>query len=123
MNSSAISVSGLRKAYRDKTVLNGIDLDVRAGTVLALLGPNGAGKTTTVNVLTSRENLLMMADLLHLPRAEGRRIADRLLDRFDLVDAANKRAASYSGGMHTTGLDPFEQSAASRTPGLRDRRG
>jgi ABC-2 type transport system ATP-binding protein len=34
-------------------VLDGIDLDVRAGTVFSLLGPNGAGKTTTVNVLTT----------------------------------------------------------------------
>src|SRR5882762_6271553 len=52
MRSSAIAVSGLRKAYGDKTVLDGIDLDVRAGTVFSLLGPNGAGKTT-VNVLTT----------------------------------------------------------------------
>jgi ABC-2 type transport system ATP-binding protein len=51
--SSAIAVSGLRKVYGDKIVLDGIDLDVRAGTVFALLGPNGAGKTTTVNVLTT----------------------------------------------------------------------
>jgi ABC-2 type transport system ATP-binding protein len=49
----AIEVSRLRKAYGDKVVLDGIDLDVRAGTVFSLLGPNGAGKTTTVNVLTS----------------------------------------------------------------------
>jgi ABC-2 type transport system ATP-binding protein len=53
MRSSAITASGLRKAYRDKVVLDGIDLDVRAGTVFSLLGPNGAGKTTTVNVLTT----------------------------------------------------------------------
>jgi ABC-2 type transport system ATP-binding protein len=53
MTSSAIAVSGLRKAYADKTVLDGIDLDVPAGTVFSLLGPNGAGKTTTVNVLTT----------------------------------------------------------------------
>src|SRR5215831_18941559 len=53
MSSSAIAVSGLRKAYGDKIVLDGIDLDVRAGTVFSLLGPNGAGKTTTVNVLTT----------------------------------------------------------------------
>ncbi|MBM0257354.1 ATP-binding cassette domain-containing protein [Micromonospora sp. 4G55] len=58
MRSSAIEVSGLRKAFGDKTVLDGIDLDVRAGTVFSLLGPNGAGKTTTVNVLTT----LMKAD-------------------------------------------------------------
>src|ERR1700724_2113188 len=53
MRSSAIAVSGLRKAYGDKTVLDGIVLDVRAGTVFSLLGPNGAGKTTMVNVLTT----------------------------------------------------------------------
>jgi ABC-2 type transport system ATP-binding protein len=53
MRSSAIAVSGLRKAYGDKIVLDGIDLEVPAGTVFSLLGPNGAGKTTTVNVLTT----------------------------------------------------------------------
>src|SRR5690349_11407784 len=53
MKSSAIAASGLRKAYKDKVVLDGIDLDVPAGTVFSLLGPNGAGKTTTVNVLTT----------------------------------------------------------------------
>jgi ABC-2 type transport system ATP-binding protein len=58
MSTSAIAASGLRKAFGDKIVLDGIDLDVRAGTVFSLLGPNGAGKTTTVNVLTT----LMKAD-------------------------------------------------------------
>jgi ABC-2 type transport system ATP-binding protein len=58
MTSSAIAASGLRKAFGDKVVLDGIDLDVRAGTVFSLLGPNGAGKTTTVNLLTT----LMKAD-------------------------------------------------------------
>ncbi len=53
MTGSAIAVSGLRKAYKDKVVLDGIDLDVSAGTIFSLLGPNGAGKTTTVNVLTT----------------------------------------------------------------------
>jgi ABC-2 type transport system ATP-binding protein len=57
MRSSAIEVSGLRKAFGDKVVLDGIDLSVGAGTVFSLLGPNGAG-TTTVNVLTT----LMKAD-------------------------------------------------------------
>jgi ABC-2 type transport system ATP-binding protein len=58
MRTSAIAASGLRKAFDDKVVLDGIDLDVPAGTVFSLLGPNGAGKTTTVNVLTT----LMKAD-------------------------------------------------------------
>jgi ABC-2 type transport system ATP-binding protein len=53
MTDLAIMASGLRKSYQDKVVLDGIDLNVRAGTVFSLLGPNGAGKTTTVNVLTT----------------------------------------------------------------------
>ncbi len=50
---TAIEVSGLRKAFGDKVVLDGIDLTVPEGTIFSLLGPNGAGKTTTVNVLTT----------------------------------------------------------------------
>jgi ABC-2 type transport system ATP-binding protein len=166
---SAITATGLRKSFGDKVVLDGIDLEVPAGTTFSLLGPNGAGKTTTVqimstlvhadggevrvaghdvtrnpaavraaigvtgqfsavdNLLTGEENLLLMADLHHLGRAEGRRRAAGLLDKFDLADAAAKTAATYSGGMRrrldlamtligdpriifldepTTGLDP-----------------
>ncbi|MFK0290175.1 ATP-binding cassette domain-containing protein [Streptomyces sp. NPDC090442] len=79
------------------------------------------------NLLNARENLLLMADLHHLDRREGRRRATELLRRFDLTDAATKPVATYSGGMRrkldlamtlvgtpriifldepTTGLDP-----------------
>jgi ABC-2 type transport system ATP-binding protein len=58
MTTTAIAASGLRKAFGDKVVLDGIDLEVGNGTIFSLLGPNGAGKTTTVNVLTT----LMTAD-------------------------------------------------------------
>jgi ABC-2 type transport system ATP-binding protein len=165
----AIRASGLRKSFGNHVVLDGIDLEVPAGTTFALLGPNGAGKTTTVhilstligadagqvrvgghdvardpdavravigvtgqltavdNLLTGEENLLLMADLRHLGRGEGRRRAEELLDQFDLVEAARRPAATYSGGMRrrldlamglvgdpriifldepTTGLDP-----------------
>ncbi|MFJ9432519.1 ATP-binding cassette domain-containing protein [Streptomyces sp. NPDC101490] len=78
-------------------------------------------------LLTGEENLLLMADLHHLPRRERRQCATDLLARFDLVDAARKPAVTYSGGMRrrldlamtlvgrprvifldepTTGLDP-----------------
>jgi ABC-2 type transport system ATP-binding protein len=53
MRNSAIAATGLQKAYQDKIVLDGIDLDVETGTIFSLLGPNGAGKTTTINVLTT----------------------------------------------------------------------
>ncbi|MFJ4466989.1 ATP-binding cassette domain-containing protein [Streptomyces sp. NPDC089424] len=137
----AVSASGLRKSYGDRTVLDGIDLRIPAGSVFALLGPNGAGKTTAVKILstlvaadggqaqvgghdlaadpqavraaigvtgqfsavdgliTGEENMLLMADLHHLPRREGRRVAAELLERFDLTEAAGKPAATYSGGM------------------------
>ncbi|SEG84541.1 ABC-2 type transport system ATP-binding protein [Thermomonospora echinospora] len=165
----AISVTGLRKSYGDKVVLDGVDLRVAEGTVFSLLGPNGAGKTTMVQILstliradggrvrvaghdpardpdavraaigvtgqysavdrflTGEENLILMADLHHLGRAQGRRRTAELLERFDLTEAASKPAATYSGGMRrrldlamtlvgdpriifldepTTGLDP-----------------
>jgi len=53
MPSSAIAVRGLRKSFSGKLVLDGIDLDIREGTVFSLLGPNGAGKTTTVRILST----------------------------------------------------------------------
>ncbi|MGW0756387.1 ATP-binding cassette domain-containing protein [Streptomyces sp. NPDC002814] len=138
---AAVSTVGLRKSYGDKTVLDGIDLRIPAGSVFALLGPNGAGKTTAVKILstlitadggqaqvaghdlaadpqavraaigvtgqfsavdgliTGEENMLLMADLHHLSRPEGRRVTAELLERFDLVEAAKKPAQSYSGGM------------------------
>src|SRR5690606_9669169 len=174
MNGTAIAAMGLRKTYKDKVVLDGLDLDVPAGTVFALAGPNGAGKTTTVNVLTTlaardggralvaghdvvtetravraaigvtgqfaavdelltgEENLLMIADLLHLRRADGRRAAGRLLARCELTEAAGRPVSTYSGGMRrkldlamtlmgepriifldepTTGLDPRSRRA------------
>lgn len=47
----AVHVAGLRMAYGDRTVLDGVDFDVAHGEVVALLGPNGAGKTTTVEIV------------------------------------------------------------------------
>ncbi|MCX5393285.1 ATP-binding cassette domain-containing protein [Streptomyces sp. NBC_00094] len=138
---AAVSAVGLRKSYGDKTVLDGIDLLIPAGSVFALLGPNGAGKTTAVKILstlitadggqaqvaghdlavdpqgvrgaigvtgqfsavdgliTGEENMLLMADLHHLSKREGRRVTAELLERFDLVEAAKKPASTYSGGM------------------------
>ncbi len=77
--------------------------------------------------LTGRENVEMVARLYRLSRAEARRRASEVLERFELVDAADRRVATYSGGMRrrldlaagligrppvvlldepTTGLDP-----------------
>ena len=50
-SNDAVRVRGLRKAYGEHTALDGVDLTVTRGEVLALLGPNGAGKTTLVEIL------------------------------------------------------------------------
>jgi len=49
----AIRVEGLVKRYGEVVAVDGLDLAVPQGTVMALLGPNGAGKTTTVRILTT----------------------------------------------------------------------
>jgi len=104
----------------------GHDVTAEADSVRAAIGVTGQFSAVD-NLLTGEENLLLMADLHHLRRAEGRRRAAALLGQFDLTDAARKTAATYSGGMQrrldlamtligrprlvfldepTTGLDP-----------------
>jgi ABC-2 type transport system ATP-binding protein len=46
----ALSIHGLRKAYKDVVAVDGLDLEVGSGECFGLLGPNGAGKTTTIEI-------------------------------------------------------------------------
>jgi ABC-2 type transport system ATP-binding protein len=48
---AAVHISGLRKTFGDVTAVDGVDLTVAPGEVVALLGPNGAGKTTTIEMI------------------------------------------------------------------------
>src|SRR5277367_3121872 len=48
-----IEAHGLRKRFGSTVALDGVDLEVPAGTILGVLGPNGAGKTTAVRILTT----------------------------------------------------------------------
>jgi ABC-2 type transport system ATP-binding protein len=75
----------------------GHDLAADPDAVRAAIGVTGQFSAVD-NLLTGEENLLLMADLHHLPRGEGRRRAAALLDGFDLADVARKPAARYSGG-------------------------
>ena len=165
----AVVASGLVKHYGETKALDGLDLNVPAGSVLGLLGPNGAGKTTAVRVLTTlllpdagmamidgidvladphavrarigltgqyaaveermtgRENLEMIGRFFHFDKSARQNRASDLLDRFDLSEAGDRVANTYSGGMRrrldiamslvaqpsvlfldepTTGLDP-----------------
>jgi ABC-2 type transport system ATP-binding protein len=104
----------------------GHDLARHPDAVRASIGVTGQFSAVD-NLLTGEENLLLMADLHHLERREGRRRTAELLERFDLVEAAKRTPATYSGGMRrrldlamtlvgdprvifldepTTGLDP-----------------
>ncbi|WP_169253603.1 ABC transporter ATP-binding protein [Brevibacterium sp. 'Marine'] len=48
---SAVTLTSLTKSFGDLTAVDGLDLDIRPGEVVAFLGPNGAGKTTTIDML------------------------------------------------------------------------
>jgi ABC-2 type transport system ATP-binding protein len=76
----------------------GHDLAQEPDAVRSAIGVTGQFSAVD-HLLTGEENLLLMADLRHLDRVEGRRRAAELLDQFDLVDAARKPAGTYSGGM------------------------
>ncbi|MEV5154807.1 ATP-binding cassette domain-containing protein [Streptomyces werraensis] len=76
----------------------GHDLSADPQAVRAAIGVTGQFSAVD-GLITGEENMLLMADLNHLPKAEGRRVAAELLERFDLADAAKKPASTYSGGM------------------------
>ena len=76
----AVTVRGLVKRYGGRAVLDGLDLEVRAGECFALLGPNGAGKTTTVEILEGvrRRDAGDVRVLGEDPAVAGRRWRDRI---------------------------------------------
>jgi ABC-2 type transport system ATP-binding protein len=76
----------------------GHDLTREPDAIREVIGVTGQFSAVD-NLLTGTENLLLMADLYHLDRREGRRRTAELLERFDLAEAATKTPATYSGGM------------------------
>jgi ABC-2 type transport system ATP-binding protein len=124
-------LSTLIRADAGELYVAGHDVASDPDGVRAAIGVTGQFSAVD-GLLTGEENLILMADLHHLSRREGRRRAAELLERFDLVDAGKKRASTYSGGMQrrldlamtlvgdpqvifldepTTGLDPRSRRA------------
>ncbi|WP_394613338.1 ATP-binding cassette domain-containing protein [Lentzea sp. JNUCC 0626] len=119
-------LSTLIAAHGGSASVAGHDVANDPDDVRAAIGVTGQFSAVD-NLMTGRENLKLMADLHHLGKADGKRKAEQLLAQFDLVDAADKSASTYSGGMRrrldlamtlvgtpqvifldepTTGLDP-----------------
>ncbi|MRH86501.1 ATP-binding cassette domain-containing protein [Nocardia sp. SYP-A9097] len=91
-------LSTLIKSDGGEIGVGGYDLATQPENVRSIIGVTGQFSAVD-ELLTGRENLILMGDLHRLPRGESRRIAADLLEKFDLVDAADKVASSYSGGM------------------------
>ncbi|MEU2100336.1 ATP-binding cassette domain-containing protein [Streptomyces globisporus] len=91
-------LSTLITADAGELSVGGHDLATDPQSVRAAIGVTGQFSAVD-GLITGEENMLLMADLHHLPKAEGRRVTAELLERFDLVDAAKKPASTYSGGM------------------------
>ncbi|SHE57270.1 ABC transporter ATP-binding protein [Pedobacter caeni] len=117
-------LSTLLKQDSGHATVNGFDVSAKPGNVRESISLTGQF-TAVDEILTGRENLIMMASLRHLSHPQ--KVAEDLLKRFSLTEAADRSAATYSGGMRrrldiamslvgkpqvifldepTTGLDP-----------------
>ncbi|MCO4699535.1 ATP-binding cassette domain-containing protein [Streptomyces sp. RO-S4] len=91
-------LSTLISAGGGQAQVAGHDLATDPQAVRAAIGVTGQFSAVD-GLITGEENMLLMADLHHLSKQEGRRVTAELLERFDLVEAAKKPASTYSGGM------------------------
>lgn len=119
-------LSTLLRPDGGEATINGFDVVRDANDVRKTIGLTGQYAAID-EYLTGRENLQMMGRLYHLGKADSKRRAEELLAQFDLLDAADRQAKTYSGGMRrrldlaaslvatppiifldepTTGLDP-----------------
>ena len=119
-------LSTLLKYDEGEAKVGGFDVIKQADKVRSIIGLTGQSAAVD-ELLTGRENLVMMGRLYRLTKASASLRANELLEQFDLVEAANRPAKTYSGGMRrrldlavsliatppiifldepTTGLDP-----------------
>jgi len=91
-------LSTLIHADGGEAALAGYDVNREPARVREVIGVTGQYSAVD-ELLTGRENLMLMADLYHLGRAEAKARTGELLGQFDLTEAAGKLATTYSGGM------------------------
>jgi ABC-2 type transport system ATP-binding protein len=91
-------LSTLISADAGSATVAGFDVAAQPDGVRRSIGVTGQFSAVD-ELLTGRENLRLMADLAHLPGREAGARVDELLDRFGLTEAADRRVATYSGGM------------------------
>jgi ABC-2 type transport system ATP-binding protein len=91
-------ISTLISADGGSVRVAGHDLSREPDAVRAAIGVTGQFSAVD-KFLTGEENLVLMADLRHMGKLEGRRRAAELLDRFELAESAGKPVSTYSGGM------------------------
>jgi NitT/TauT family transport system ATP-binding protein len=125
----AVEIRGAVRRFRDVTALEGLDLDVAGGEVVALVGPSGCGKSTLLELLAGLQEpdagtvrvrgeaaLMPQSDLLlpwrdavsnaglalecqGVPKKEARRRAEPLFERFGLGQFEHSYPGELSGGM------------------------
>jgi len=101
----ACRIAGVRFAYGDRVVLDGVSLEVRRGEVVALTGPNGSGKTTLAKIaaglLTPDDGEVQHAPAAYLAQDPGRHVVtERVLDEVALgADGDRARAALGKVGL------------------------
>ncbi len=119
-------ITTLLQKTSGSVAVDGIDLDRAPAKIREIIG-YAAQEISVDDDLTGRENLRLQCKFYHIPRAEIERRVDTILKAVDLVEAADRRAGTYSGGMRrrldlgmglisrpkllfldepTTGLDP-----------------
>lgn len=108
----AVLVEGLHKRYGDKRAVDGLDLRVEHGEIVAVLGPNGAGKTTTVETLEGFRHpdaghvRVLGEDPARAGRSWRARLGVVLQDNHDLAEVTVREVVHHVAGFYPAPRDP-----------------